>query len=46
MLAFDSQADLRRADLRAKRRAMEDTLMALEVKNIYVILQSKDCFMF
>lgn len=27
------QADLRRADFRAKQRAMEDALMALEVKN-------------
>lgn len=26
------QADLRRADFRAKQRAMEDALMALEVK--------------
>ncbi|XP_057521702.1 senescence-associated protein AAF, chlorolplastic isoform X2 [Amaranthus tricolor] len=36
------EADLRRADLRAKKRAMEDTLMALEfVKNIHDIMVSK-----
>ncbi|KAL2898469.1 Senescence-associated protein AAF chlorolplastic [Bienertia sinuspersici] len=36
------EADLRRADLRAKRRAMEDTLMALEfVKNIHDIMVNK-----
>uniref|UniRef100_A0A7N0U5Y8 Uncharacterized protein n=1 Tax=Kalanchoe fedtschenkoi TaxID=63787 RepID=A0A7N0U5Y8_KALFE len=36
------EADLRRADLRAKQRAMEDALMALEfVKNIHDIMVSK-----
>ncbi|XP_048494542.1 senescence-associated protein OSA15, chloroplastic isoform X3 [Beta vulgaris subsp. vulgaris] len=36
------EADLRRADLRAKRRAMEDTLMALEfVKNIHDMMVTK-----
>ncbi|KNA25538.1 hypothetical protein SOVF_005890 [Spinacia oleracea] len=36
------EADLRRADLRAKRRAMGDTLMALEfVKNINDIMVNK-----
>lgn len=36
------EADLRRADLRAKRRAMEDTLMALEfVKNVHDIMVNK-----
>lgn len=36
------EADLRRADLRAKKRAMEDTLMALEfIKDIHDIMISK-----
>ncbi|XP_021766214.1 uncharacterized protein LOC110730700 [Chenopodium quinoa] len=36
------EADLRRADQRAKRRAMEDTLMALEfVKNIHDIMVNR-----
>uniref|UniRef100_A0A7N0U5L1 Senescence-associated protein SPA15, chloroplastic n=1 Tax=Kalanchoe fedtschenkoi TaxID=63787 RepID=A0A7N0U5L1_KALFE len=36
------KADLRRADLRAKQRAMEDALMALEfVKNIHDMMVSK-----
>ncbi|CAA7040943.1 unnamed protein product [Microthlaspi erraticum] len=30
------EADLRRADFRAKQRAMEDALMALEVKNKFI----------
>lgn len=33
----DFQADLRLADFRAKQRAMEDALMALEVKLIYSV---------
>lgn len=36
------EADLRRADIRAKTRAMEDTLMAMEfVKNIHNMMVSK-----
>lgn len=38
------EADLRRADFVAKKRAMEDSLMALEfVKNIYDMMVSKMC---
>lgn len=35
MFFFCFQADLRRADIQAKQRAMEDSLMALEVKFLF-----------
>lgn len=35
---YEFQADLRLADFRAKQRAMEDALMALEVNMIYSLI--------
>lgn len=43
MRCVSIQADLRRADFRAKQRAMEDALMALEVRFDLIGLYLKSC---